>query len=133
MEARGLAAFDASLATSLLGRPDGATEAELARHPLSQARPHLRGRAKQTARVGHIEEGLVQAETLDHGGETLEDLVQALAVRVVEVEARRQYDQIRAEAARLRHWHRRPDAKCPGLVTGRGNHASWAAPAHHYR
>ncbi len=84
-------------------RSDGAVEADLVPDPLPQSDGGSRGRTEETARVADVEEGLVQPEALDQGGEGAEDVVEAFAVGVVQLEPWRQDDQVRAKPTSARH------------------------------
>ena len=97
--------------------------------PLEHVAPQpfrdLDRRPEGALHAAHVEEGLVDRETLDERGRVLEHLEHGLARLDVGGEARLDGDRVRAEATRLALVHRRPDPERLGLVA-RGEHDAHA-------
>ena len=129
--AEGLAAFEASLAISLL-RP---TPTEQPRWSSSATRRRMAAAMvgpspSSCTRPGHVEEGLVEGDPLDQRGHRLEDGVQLAALLDVAVEATVHEDRRRAEPPGHRRRHGRVHAEPPGLVGAGRHHAASPRAAH---
>src|SRR6185295_19228731 len=84
--------------------------------------------------LGHVEIGLVERERLDQRGRRMQDLHHPLGRLAIFLEVRPDDDELRAEAYRARHRHRRAHAERARLVACRRDHAArLGRSAHHHR
>ena len=77
-----------------------------------------------------VDEGLVERQRLDQGGQLPQQLHHRAAGRPVGVEPAGEVRRVGAACARLAGRHRRADPEGPGLVGRRRHHAAAADPAH---
>ena len=104
--------------------PDGDREADLLEDRAPQPRRDLGWRAGNALEASHVEERLVDGQSLDERRGVLEHAVDRLAGFRVDRHARRNDDRVGAEPARLPSAHRREDAVRLRLVARREHDAS---------
>ena len=98
---------------------DGDREPDPLAHRAPELRRHLGRRAREPSHAAHVEERLVDRESLHARRDVLEDLVDGLAGLGVGGHARLDYDRARTEAARTGDAHRRAHPAGLRLVAGR--------------
>ena len=101
------------------GHPDGDRQTDLLENLASQPHCDLGGGARDPSQPAHIEERLVDRESLDQRRRVFEHPEHRLARLGVRRHPGRDHDRLRAQAAGLCSAHRGADAACLGLVAGR--------------
>jgi len=111
-----------------VGETDGAGEAELVLHAAGQpGQHHGGGRAVEAGGAGEVEEGLVEGERFDDGGERVHHRADRAGGFDVGVEAGLHDDGFGAELQGLEHRHGGFHALDAGDVAGGGDDAAAAA------
>ena len=96
-------------------------------------RPIVSGSPNSSSAARHVEEGFVEAQRLDLGGELGEHAHDRGGNLLVALEARRHHERARAEPACRDHRHGAADPVGPGFVACREHDAAGARRAHEQR
>ncbi len=123
-QAVGLAQLGGDLGHQLGRRdPDGSRQSDLVGDGAFDGNGDLGWVAEEGLGAGHVEEGFVDRDRLDEGGEAPHDGHHLTADGGVLAAVNGQEDSLRAERAGRSQRHRRADAERSRLVRGRADHA----------